>query len=99
MWLIITLIATIVVSIIYLLSKEYRKRYKLGFLALMLLGTFIMILVDHLIAFIGGEPFIEVTTDGLIQNATLLGIVMIVPIFVIWIIAVSTSSGTKPRVD
>ncbi|MFH1440007.1 MAG: hypothetical protein ABIG89_05545 [Candidatus Woesearchaeota archaeon] len=87
MWLIITLISTIIVSTIYLLLKDYRKRLRLGFLALMLWGTFLMVLVDHIIAFIGGEPFIEVITDGLIKNGTILGIIMIVPILIIWIIS------------
>lgn len=96
MWLIVTLIATVVVTAIYLLLKGYRKKYKLGFLALMLWGTFLMVLVDHLIAFISGEPFMKVTTDGLIKSGTMLGIVMIIPIFVIWIITISIPSGTKP---
>ena len=98
MWLIVTLIATVVVSTIYLQLKDYRKKYKLGLLALMLCGTFLMVLVDHLIAFIGGEKFIEVTTDGLIKSGTILGIAMIIPIFIIWIIAIFASSGAKSRV-
>lgn len=95
MWLIITLIATLLVSAIYLFFKDYRTKYKLGFLALMLLGTFIMVLIDHIIAFIGGEPFIEFTTDGLINNGTLLGIMMIIPIFVIWIISLIKPKNIK----
>ena len=89
MWLIITLIVTILSSVAYVLLKDYRKKLKLSLLALMMLGTFLMVLVDHTIAFLNGEPFIELTTDGLIQNATFLGFAMIIPIFVIWIIAVS----------
>jgi|SRR3989338_5104208 len=88
MWLIIILIAAISSSVLYLSLKNYRTKFRLGFLALMLLGAFLMVLIDHLIAFIGGEPFITITTDGLIQSAAMLGILMIVPILIIWIIAV-----------
>ncbi len=91
MWLIVTLIATIIVSALYFILKEHRQKYKLGLLALMLLGTLLMVLVDHTLAFLGGEPFIEFTTDGLIQSSTLLGIIMLIPIFLIWLIAVVVS--------
>jgi len=92
MWLITTLIAAIVVTAIYFGAKNLRK-YKIDLLALMLWGTFIMVLVDHTIAFLeaGGE-FIEITTDGLIESATMLGIAMIVPVFLIWFIAVAIRS-------
>ncbi|MBN1502118.1 hypothetical protein JW930_01120 [Candidatus Woesearchaeota archaeon] len=95
MWLIIILIATILASALFLLLKGYRKKLKLGFLTLMLFGTFLMVLVDHAIAFINGEPFIEITTDGLIRSATLLGFVMVIPILVIWILAVLISFKPK----
>ena len=95
MWMIVTFIATFIVFILFVLLKEYRKKYKLGFLTLMLFGTFLMVLVDHIIAFIGGEPFIEITTDGLIKNATILGIAMIIPIFIIWIVAISMQRSIK----
>ncbi len=94
MWLIITLIAAVAATAAHFLMKN--KKYKLNLLALMLWGTFIMILVDHVIAFIseGGE-FIEVTTDGLISSGAMLGIVMLVPIFAIWAVAVYTPLGNK----
>ena len=38
---------------------------------------------DHIIGYEGGE-FIEFETDGLITSGTLLGIVMLIPIFVLW---------------
>ena len=59
------------------------KIYKLDFLSLMLWGTSIMILVDHVLGYEGGE-FLEVQTDGLITNGILLGFVMIIPILIIW---------------
>ena len=63
------------------------RGYKLGFLALMLWGAAAMILVDHVLGYKGG-PFLEKTTDGMIQNSTALGIVMLVPAFLIWGISV-----------
>jgi len=59
------------------------KIYKLDFLSLMLWGTSIMILVDHVLGYDGGE-FLEVQTDGLITNGILLGFVMIIPILILW---------------
>jgi hypothetical protein len=56
----------------------------------MLWGTSIMILVDHILGYEGGE-FIELETNGLITNGTLLGIVMLIPIFVLWEIILITS--------
>ena len=41
-------------------------------LTLMLLGAFIMVLVDRLIAYINGEKFIETTTSGLISSGAIL---------------------------
>ncbi|MFH1895319.1 MAG: hypothetical protein ABIJ74_01915 [archaeon] len=94
MWLIITFIAALTASIAWMKIKN--KKFKLGFLALMLWGTFIMVLVDHSIAFLGeGSPFIEFSTDGLISNAGLLGIAMLVPVFIVWLAAVFTPLGKK----
>lgn len=95
MWLITTLIAALIVSAIYLTNKPLRK-YRISFLALMLWGTFIMILVDHLIAYMneGGE-FLSMTTDGLIQNSILLGLAMLIPILLIWALVAFTPIGKK----
>jgi hypothetical protein len=79
-WLITSLIAAIVVTILWIYTQ---KKYQLGFLGLMLWGLTIMVLVDHIIGYNGG-PFIEMETDGLITNAILLGIVMLIPIVIIW---------------
>ena len=80
MWLVTTLIAAIAVTAIWYVKP---KIYKLDILSLMLWGTSIMILVDHIIGYEGGE-FIEFETDGLITSGTLLGIVMLIPIFILW---------------
>jgi hypothetical protein len=81
MWLITTAFAAIIFTSLWVIFK---KRFKLGFLSLMLWGATIMILVDHLLGYTGGS-FVETETGGLIQNATLLGILMLTPIFVIWL--------------
>ena len=90
MWLVTTLIAAIAVTAIWYVKP---KIYKLDILSLMLWGTSIMILVDHILGFEGGE-FIELETEGLITNGTLLGIVMLIPIFVLWEIILIV---TKPK--
>jgi hypothetical protein len=92
MWLITTLIAAIAVTAIWYIKP---KIYKLDILCLMLWGTSIMILVDHILGYEGGE-FLELETDGLITNGALLGIVMLIPIFVIWEIILIVS---KPKVN
>jgi len=88
MWLVTTLIALVAVAAVYWRAKDLRK-YRLDLLALMLGGTFVMVLVDHVIGFMeeGGE-FIVTETDGLIPNATMLGVAMFIPIFVLWIAVV-----------
>jgi len=92
MWLVTTLIAAIAVTAIWYIKP---KIYKLDILSLMLWGTSIMILVDHILGYEGGE-FLELETDGLITNGALLGIVMLIPIFVIWEIILIVS---KPKVN
>jgi len=88
MWLIVIGIATVIASAFYFLFKDKRKKYRLGLLALILLGTFIMVLIDHLMAFFETGVFIETTTDGLIKNSALLGIAMVLAVLIAWGIAV-----------
>jgi hypothetical protein len=80
MWLVTTLLAAIAVTAIWYVKPRI---YKLDILSLMLWGTSIMILVDHILGYEGGE-FIELETEGLITNGTLLGIIMLIPIFILW---------------
>ncbi len=89
-WFVTTLIAAIAVTAIWYVKPRI---YKLDILSLMLWGTSIMILVDHILGYEGGE-FIELETDGLITNGTLLGIVMLIPILIIWEVILITS---KPK--
>ena len=80
MWLITSFIAAIAVTAIWIFAP---KKYKLGFLCLMLWGLSIMVLVDHIMGYEGG-PFLEMETEGLIPNGIILGITMLIPIFIIW---------------
>ena len=99
MWLIVTLVAAVIVTAMHFGLKDLKK-YKLNFLALMLWGTFIMVLVDHTITFLHeGGNFIEITTDGLVTNAALLGIFMVVPLLVIWAAVISTKFGNSICID
>ncbi len=90
MWLVTTLIAAIAVTMVWHIKP---KIYKLDILSLLLWGTSIMILVDHILGYEGGG-FIEIETDGLIANGTLLGIVMLIPVFVLWAVILIMS---KPK--
>jgi len=80
MWLITSFIAAVVVTAIWYFSP---KKYNLGSLCLMLWGLAVMVLVDHVMGYEGGQ-FIEMETNGLIQNGTVLGIAMLIPIFTLW---------------
>lgn len=80
MWLITTLLAAIIVTILWFSAP---KKYKLDLLSLMLWGATIMILVDHVLGYTGGEFFV-METEGIITNGFLLGVVMLIPVFVVW---------------
>ena len=88
MWLITTLIAAIVVTAAWYIAP---RKYKLNFLSLMLWGSSLMILVDHIIGYEGGA-FIELEAEGLITNGTLLGIAMLIPILIFWEIVLITTT-------
>jgi len=92
MWLIVSLIAAVAASAAYFQLPAVRKKYRLGLLALMLWGTTIMVLVDHLMAFLNGSSFI---TDGPVSSSVLLGIAMVIPIFAIWAFVAFTPLGKK----
>ncbi|MBU4346224.1 MAG: hypothetical protein KKH29_02730 [Candidatus Omnitrophica bacterium] len=80
MWLATTSIAAVGVTLTkFVLPKDYR----LDFLALMLWGAAVMILIDHILGYEGGE-FLEKITDGMIKNGVVLGIAMLLPVFIIW---------------
>lgn len=91
MWLIISLLAAFVSSLIYFRLESLRQKLKLGSLALMLLGLAIMISVDRAIAFSEGEPFISFTTSGLIENSVVLGFAMVLSVLASWALCVFIS--------
>jgi len=88
MWLVTTSIAAGGATLIKFVLP---KKYKLDFLALMLWGAAIMILIDHILGYEGGE-FLEKITDGMIKNGTVLGMAMLVPVFIIWGISLLISN-------
>ncbi len=61
---------------------------KLEYLAIMLWGLTLMILVDHILGYEGGA-FLEMETDGLITSGIVLGILMLIPVLAIWAIYVA----------
>jgi hypothetical protein len=91
MWLITTSIAALFVTALGFFSP---KKYRLDLLSLMLWGAAVMIFIDHLLGYEGGE-FLEMETGGLIPNGALLGVTMLIPIFTIWelIVLISKRRG------
>lgn len=87
MWLLTTVIAAILVTMV---SRYFHGKYKLDIFALMIWGATLMILVDHILGYEGG-PFLEETTDGLIGNATFLGLLMLLPVIFTWLIILLVS--------
>jgi hypothetical protein len=87
MWLVTTLVAALFVTAVGFLAP---KKYKLGALSMMLWGAAVMILIDHVLGYEGGE-FVAMQTNGLITNGVVLGIAMLIPIFTIWEIMVLIS--------
>lgn len=91
MWLITTLTAAIITTALW-----YKlPRYRLEIPALMFWGSSGMILVDHILGYEGGD-FLEMTTDGLVSNSILLGIYMIIPVIITWLIILLIK---KPKKD
>ena len=91
MWLVTTSIAALFVTALGFFSP---KKYRLDLLSLMLWGAAVMIFIDHLLGYGGGE-FLEMETGGLIPNGALLGVTMLIPIFTIWelIVLISKRKG------
>ncbi|KSV16202.1 hypothetical protein DA01_05885 [Dehalococcoides mccartyi] len=86
MWLIMTLAAAVITTAVWYI-KSPNDKHKLGFLSLMFWGASIMWLVDHVIAYLqeGGE-FLEIN-----QDATLLGISVIIFGLLVWEIVLLAS--------
>jgi membrane-anchored protein YejM (alkaline phosphatase superfamily) len=73
-----------------------KNKYKLGFLSLMLWGATIMILIDRVLTYDGG-PFLEFETEGLVTNASLLGVWMFIPVFIAWLVSLAVSKFQKQK--
>jgi len=91
MWLITSFITALIATVLWFL---FQKKHKLGFLSLMLWGATIMILVDHILGYEGGK-FIETETDGMIHSGFVLGIFMLIPVFLVWFIAILKEKGSE----
>lgn len=80
MWLVVLAFAATIATAIWYLKAEDDK-YLLKFLSLMLWGTTIMVLVDHVLPFLmeGGGEFFEMTTE-----AAVLGVVMLIVALGVW---------------
>ena len=79
MWLVVlSLVATLVTAIWY--AKDEKGELKLSFLSLLLWGTTIMVLVDHVMGYLteGGE-FFELTVE-----AALLSVVLVIVSLIVW---------------
>ncbi len=93
-WLITTAIAAVVATGAGVVA---RWRYRLDLLSLMLWGAVVMILVDKVYGYWTEGSFIEVKTDGLITNGALLGLLMLMPVVVVWLVALISSRQGKIR--
>ncbi len=80
MWLLTSVIAAVIATAAWIFS---RKKHRLGSLALMCWGLSIMVFVDHVLGYEGGE-FLEMRTSGLIGSGLALGIAMLVPVIIAW---------------
>jgi len=80
MWLITSILAAVIATVLW---KLLEGKYNLGLLGIMLWGLSAMIFVDHILGWEGG-PFLEMTTDGLVPNGIVLGLLMLIPILAVW---------------
>ncbi|MCX8198106.1 MAG: hypothetical protein N3F07_02840 [Candidatus Micrarchaeota archaeon] len=95
MWLLVSLFAALSASLAYLLFPNHRRKYKTGFLALMLSGLALMVLVDRAFALASGEPMAPLSAEGIVENSAVLGFLMLAPIFIIWGISVGMSLASQ----
>ncbi|MEM0492896.1 MAG: hypothetical protein QXS02_02925 [Candidatus Thermoplasmatota archaeon] len=91
MWLITTLSAAVICSVLWILTS---KKYRLDLLSLMLWGSTIMILVDHILGY-DGEEFVTMETEGVITNSITLGVLMLIPIILVWLIILFIDKKNK----
>ncbi len=92
MWLITSLIAAVVVTLLWRFKGQ--TSLKLDILAVMLWGLTVMIFVDHMMGYEGGS-FLEAETDGFVPNSTLLGILMLIPVVIVWAIYIMIANRKR----
>lgn len=85
MWLIISILAAMLVTILWKFLPENNLR--LETLAIMFWGLGLMIMIDHILGYEGGA-FLEAETDGLVASGYVLGIFMLIPVLAIWVVYV-----------
>lgn len=92
MWLIVLALAAAVSTLIWYASIKARKTYRLGTLNLILWGTAVMVLVDHIVGYIteGGE-FLEMNLDSF-----LLSLVLLVTALLVWLTILIFSRHKRP---
>lgn len=95
MWLITTLIAAIAATLAWHFIPN--RKFRLDALAMMLWGLGAMILVDHILGYEDGA-FLEAETDGLVANAYLLGVLMLIPVVAAWLIYIMFANRKKKAV-
>ncbi len=81
-WLSTTAIAAVMATVAGVIK---RWRYRLDVLSLMLWGATVMILVDKLFGYFTEGTFIEATTEGLVKNGAMLGLLMLLPVVLVWL--------------
>ncbi|MBN1540204.1 MAG: hypothetical protein JW939_08685 [Candidatus Thermoplasmatota archaeon] len=94
MWLIVLIVAAALSTLIWYNSIKARTDYRFGVLNLVLWGTSIMVLVDHVIGYIsGGGAFMEVTMDSFLMS-----MVLLVTALLVWL-AVLFFSRSRPHAE
>jgi hypothetical protein len=89
MWLITTLGLAVAAT---LATLAFGWKYRLSLLSLMLWGATVAIFVDHLIGWWEeGGSFLEVHTEGWVESGALLGLLMAIPVMVVWLVFVIRS--------
>ncbi|MCF7878501.1 MAG: hypothetical protein K9L95_03430 [Candidatus Omnitrophica bacterium] len=90
MYLIITILAAIVATIIWYV-KAPQDEYKLSLLSLILWGAALMWFIDHLVAYLReGGQFLEISLD-----AALLGLFVVIFALLVWEIVLLVSDPKK----
>ncbi len=92
MWLIITAVAALAVTAIYITTT---RKYRLGMLSMVLWALTACIFVDHALGWLleGGE-FFDIGAESLI-----LSIVMLIPIFAVWGLVLIRDKFTSAKAE